>query len=175
MRSVKNDMQSSALVFEKLVWPVISPWIGAGELLKMENVKDSNFAKLLDMKAGIDGWQIHSDGMRGIASRVQITKAWNTFTVRMSRDSGSPTEYEKRLKAITTGKYIYPYLTVQAYVKTWKGPILSVGMSKTSDIIKFIRLGLNTVKRAPNAEFAICPWTEMQQNGFRVKVKQFLS
>lgn len=170
---IKADMQSSAIAFEKLIWPVVNSWAGGGELLQMENVMDSNFARLLDMKAGIDGWQVHGEGMRGIASRIQQgSKAWNTFTVRMARDSGAMTEYTKRVIAIETGKYIYPYLTIQAYVKTWAGPVLSVGLAKTFDIIEFIKNGFHTTNRTTNAEFAICPWDEMAKRGFKVRVAQ---
>jgi len=170
--NVKQDMTDSATALELLIWPSVLPWVGGGELLQMESVNDSKFASILDMKAGIDGWQIHNDGMRGIASRIQRgDKAWNTFTIRMSRDSGVATEYEKRTVAIETGKYIYPYLTIQAYVKTWQGPVLSVGMAKTADIMEFIKRGLNTTKRTTNAVFAVCPWEIMVKNKFPVKVK----
>jgi hypothetical protein len=136
----------------------------------MENVKDSKFAKMLDMKAGIDGWQIHKDGIRGIASRIQQgDKAWNTFTIRMTRDSGADTEYKKRRIAIKTGEYIFPYFTIQAYVKTWAGPMLSVGVAKTTDIIEFIEMGMSTEKPSSNATFAVCPWAKMQGVGFEVK------
>ena len=169
---VRQDMINSSSAFEKLIWPIILPWIGGGDLLRMENIKDSNFARLLDMKAGIDGWQIRGDGMTGIASRIQQGwKAWDTFTIRMSRTSGAITEYEKRLKAIETGEYIYPYLTIQAYIKTWSGPVLSVGMAKTSDIITFIKRGLHTIKPTTNAEFAVCPWDKMKNYKFNVTIK----
>lgn len=169
--TVANDMKNSSTAFVTLVWPLINSWVGGGELLQMENVTDSNFAKMLDMKAGIDGWHIHSDGMRGIASRIQKGwKAWNTFTIRMSRDSGAKTEYEKRETAIETGKYIYPHLTVQAYVEAWEGPVLSIGMALTCDIIIFIQKGFHTLRRTTNAEFAVCPWDVMEIKGFKVKV-----
>ena len=169
---VQRDLQRSTSAFEKLIWPIVLPWIGGGELLQMENVTDSQFAKILDMKAGIDGWQIHSDGMRGIASRIQQgNKAWNTFTVRMFRMSGALTEYDKRSIAIETGKYIYPDLTIQSYIKTWSGPILSIGMARTADIITFIKLNFHTIKRTTNAGFAVCPWSKMQEHGFLVKAR----
>jgi hypothetical protein len=172
--NVKQDMTDSATAFESLIWPVVLPWVGGGNLLQMENISDSKFASILDMKAGIDGWQIHSDGMRGIASRIQQgDKAWNTFTVRMARDSGAKTEYEKRTIAIETGKYIYPYLTIQAYIRTWEGPILSIGLAKTVDIISFIACGLHTLRRTSNAEFAVCPWDDMNDNKYHVKYQIF--
>lgn len=165
-------MDNSSRAFERLVWPIALSWAGGGDLLQMENVMDSNFARILDMKAGIDGWQIHQDGMRGIASRIQQgNKAWNTFTVRMARDSGAITEYEKRVKAIETGKYIYPYLTIQAYVQTWDGPVLSIGMAMTKEIVSFIQLGLHKLNKTSNAQFAICPWDAMKEYGFKVKTK----
>lgn len=170
--SVKRDMRNSSMAFETLVWPSVLLWVGGGKLLQMESVRDSKFARILDIKAGIDGWQIHNDGMRGIASRIQKgDKIWNTFTVRMARDSGAKTEFEKRSIAIKTGRYIYPYLTIQAYVRTWDGPVLSIGMAKTSDIIEFIERGLNTLNRTSNAIFAVCSWVKMESAGFKVKTK----
>lgn len=169
---VKEDMAYSANAFESIIWPSVAELVGGGELLKMENVTDSKFAKLLDMKAGIDGWQIRDNGMIGIASRIQVgNKAWNTFTIRMKRDSGATTEYEKRLMAVEYGKYVYPYFTIQAYIKTWGGPIMSVGISPTSEIISFIKNNFHRINRTTNAEFAVCPWDEMKNRGFKVKVK----
>ena len=73
---------------------------------------------------------------------------------------------KKRRIAIKTGMYIYPYLTIQAYVKTWKGPLLSVGIAKTADIIEFIKRGLNTVRRTTNATFAVCGWQKIKVAGY---------
>jgi hypothetical protein len=141
----------------------------------MEGRPDSELAKLLDIKAGVDGWQIHKDGMRGIASRIQITPSnpYNSFTIRLARDSGTKTEYEKRKIAIETGRWMYPFLTIQAYAKSMSGPILSVGLAKTEDIVSFIKSGYHGTNRTTNATFAVCYWDNMVRHGFKVIVHDF--
>lgn len=175
---VKRDMDWSARLFSDAVWPLISGCLGGGELLKMEGRPDLELARDLDMKAGIDGWHIHVNGMRGIASRIQTMETarrkepYNTFTVRLRRDSGAKTEYEKRLFAIENkiGGWIYPALTVQAYAATKRGPIISCGVARTADIIAFIQQGHHTIRRTTNAQFAVCEWGQMRDHGFDVRI-----
>ncbi|MBU1289908.1 hypothetical protein KKG85_01550 [Patescibacteria group bacterium] len=73
--------------------------------------------------------------MRGIASRVQFGNTdWKSFTVRYKRSSGATTEYEKRKLAIYGDRgLLYPYLTVQAYVKE-NNEFMSAGVIKTKDL-----------------------------------------
>jgi hypothetical protein len=170
---VARDMKWSAKLFCEQVWPLIQQHLDGGELLKMEGRPDIQLANQLDMKAGIDGWHIHGEGMRGIASRVQETDdPWNTFTVRMSRDSGAITEFEKRKLAIQDCDrgWIFPAITVQAYVATKEGPILSCGIARTSDIIAFVTNDLHYIKSTSNAQFAVCSWKKMQSQGYKVKI-----
>jgi hypothetical protein len=164
-------MDWSSVLFMDQVWPVIKKHVGGGELMRMEGRPDIELAQKLDMLSGIDGWHIHQKGMRGIASRVQQGVAYNTFTIRTSRDSGAETEYAKRVEAISSNSgWIFPHLTVQAYVRTKEGPILSVGLAKTSDIIEFINKGLHKMKRTSNADFAVCDWEKMKNCGYKVIV-----
>lgn len=168
---VQSDMDWSSVLFTDQVWPVIKKHVGGGELMRMEGRPDIELAQKLDILSGIDGWHIHQRGMRGIASRVQQGFAYNTFTIRTSRDNGAETEYAKRVEAISSdGGWIFPHLTVQAYVKTKNGPILSVGIAKTADIIEFIEKGLHKMRRTSNAEFAVCCWGEMKKHGYKVIV-----
>jgi len=167
---VNCDMDWSSAVFESVVWPMIVDVLGGGELLRMENRPDVELARLLDMKAGIDGWQIRTDGMRGIAARVQTDCEYRTFTVRRERDSGAKTEYEKRAEAIYGNNgLIYPTITVQAYrVINNEGIVVSVGVARTKDVFDFIRAGYAKQKRTSNAWFFVAPWDDMRQRGFRV-------
>jgi hypothetical protein len=172
---VKSDMEASARIFQSMVWPLCRKHFGGGELLQMEGRPDIELARLLDMRAGIDGWHIHSGGMRGIASRVQYGHDWRTFTVRMSRDSGAKTEYQKRFEAIHTARgWIYPAITVHAYAETQIGPIISIGIARTADVIDFIAKGLHKERRTSNAVFAACSWLEMRKTGYRVEVIEAL-
>ena len=174
-RNFESDMKWSARLFQTDVWPLIRQHLGNGDLLQMEGRPDTELGRTLDMLAGIDGWHIHGHGMRGIASRVQETsKSWDTFTVRMSRDSGAVTEFEKRKLAISESDrgWIYPALTVQAYSLTRTGPVFSCGIAKTQDIIDFIEMDLHEkpLKRTTNACFAVCSWEKMQFLGYDVRI-----
>ncbi len=139
--NVLQDMNDSSRAFLAVVWPKIRKACSDGDICPVEVLDDSKIAEQLDTLAGIDVWQTKTGiGVRGIASRVQFgDKAWNTFTIRLERQSGIATEYEKRLDAIETGKFIYPYLTVQAYVTNRRDPVLlSCAVVKTKDLYEFI-------------------------------------
>jgi hypothetical protein len=171
---VKRDMSLSVRAFQWWVLPVILEWVGRGKFIKMEGIKDSQFATLLDTMAGIDGWLIDKFGMRGVASRIQVCengKPYNTFTVREERDTGTTTELAKRTIAIETGMYVYPFFTVQAFLTTWDGPSLSVGMTKTVNVIKFIKDGHSYRKPVDNGWFRVCRWDKMQDLGMVVKTR----
>ena len=139
MRDWRNDLSSSSRAFLDCVWPSIKGKCGGGAIKPVEVLHDNDLAKDLDILCGIDVWQtIDGEGARGIASRVQFgPKNWQTFTIRRSRFNGSRTEYDKRLEAIQSGgRFIYPYLTCQAYVHD--GALVGVGLAKTVDIFSLI-------------------------------------
>lgn len=147
MRTFEEDSKASARIFEKTVWPIIAAKCGGGQVTFVETM-NSELAKQLDIMAGIDLWQVSDGHVRGIASRVQWPPAalapdgepWDTFTIRYERDSGAKTEFEKRREAIKTGQWIFPYLTVQAYVSDngVEPEILSVAIVKTSTLYSFL-------------------------------------
>jgi hypothetical protein len=169
---VHHDMGWSSALFISQVWPIIKRDVGGGDLLLMEGRPDVELAKLLDMRAGIDGWHLmQGGGIRGIASRIQKgDKVWETFTVRRSRSSGADTEFQKRKDAIQAKDgQIYPHLTVQAYAKTEQGPVLAAGICKTADLIAFIESGMAEVRTASNATFFVCSWSRMMDAGYKVK------
>lgn len=169
--SVAKDMDWSSEIFAAHVWPMIRDQLGGGDLLQMENRPDIELARLLDMQAGIDGWQVHHDGMRGIAARIQSEKEWRTFTIRASRDSGAKTEYEKRVTAIYgPDAWMYPAITLQAYrIVNNEGLVFSVGAAKTVDVFDFIKRGLHGHNRTNNATFFIVPWDAKGQHGTNAK------
>lgn len=117
----KRRIGWSARAFKDLVWPSFACEF-PGELMPMESVADSHFAKILDMRAGIDAWLLlpKSGPVRGIASRVQPappSRPWNTFTVRMSRPGARrPQEFERWQAADSTIGAISSHYVVQAYV-----------------------------------------------------------
>lgn len=135
---VKRDLTDSARDFVEKVWPVIADRCGGGELVPVEAVTASPFAKLLDDYSGIDHWQIiHENGqIRGIASRVQWGNDWQTFTIRIARPSGYLTEYQKRMATLTHKDegWVFPPLTSQAYLDQRGGNLLSVAVIYTEDL-----------------------------------------
>lgn len=137
---IASGLSESASDFQEIVWPVISPHIGGGTLVPVEAVSPDNFASELDVLAGIDAWQIveNSLGMRGIASRVQWGSNYKSFSVRYSTPSGAETEYQKRLRAIHQPNegYIYPHVTVQAFLDRKRGKLLDVAAMPTRHLIQ---------------------------------------
>ncbi|MEN6487655.1 MAG: ParB N-terminal domain-containing protein [Smithella sp.] len=143
-----------------------------GDLKVVEGITIEQMAKLLDQLAGIDVWYINKlNGIRGIASRIQTGSNYKTFTIRKTRDTGARTEYEKRKIAIEKG-YLYPYLTVQAYVAE-NGKLLSFAVAKTEDIIDAIDHGLYSIRRTGQkqigqAEFYVVNWDDMKKAGYEI-------
>lgn len=145
-----------------LVWPVVRDKCGGGVIIPVETVSDSGFAAQLDMLAGIDAWQQLVDGvagdvLRGIATRVQFERCFPTFTVRRSLSSGRPTEYDKRRAAMNGRGYLYPHLTVQAYVSG--GSLVLVGVAETSSVIDACSEDRVRTNRADNNTFYWIPFS----------------
>lgn len=136
-----HDLSRSARVFSEVVWPQVAPACGGGELVPVEAVSGTGMAWMLDVMGGIDAWQAMDNGvMRGIASRVQWIRPdrepFNTFTIRLDRASGTATEFAKRLHAIGHAEqgWLYPALTVQAYVEMDDDRLLSWAAVYTHDL-----------------------------------------
>jgi len=169
--AIERKMAQSATAFLQIVWPRVRRAFGDGDLIPVESVTDSNMARRLDMLAGIDAWHIQTGaGIRGIASRVQVGRSWRSFTIRLALDSGADTEYAKRGRAIRAapGRWLFPYLTCQAYLANWDGPLLSAAVAKTSDIITCVDNGWCEKRRTDNASFAVVFWNVMTQHDFLV-------
>ena len=154
----QQDLTWSNQLFLTEVWPRIKERCGGGQIRPVEILKDDEIAKELDVLCGIDIWQvIDGQGARGIASRVQNETReskkginWKTFTIRYSRnDTGAKTEYHKRKEAIETGRYIYPFLTCQAYFD--HGEFVGGGIARTIDV--FNNINLRQKRTADNATF----------------------
>lgn len=174
MDSWQKDLSASAYDFQHIVWPVIAPALGGGNLRPVEAVETKEFQRSLDMLAGIDAWQVVENvGIRGIASRVQWGDfAWDTFTIRESRDSGATTELEKRL-AVHQGEdgWLLPAFYVHAYLTEPRGRLLSAAAIRTSDLYDYlIALGRNRwpLRRTNNARFVWVKWDSLENAGYEV-------
>lgn len=189
VRDWHTDLKQSRTSFEKVVWPAIASRCGGGELIHLEG-STYKTDRDLDVLAGIDGYQRHTDkGLRGIASRVQPIRSpsapWNTFTIRYARDSGSLTEYDKRLAAIenTEAGWLYAHLTVQAYIETETRALLSAAVVRTRDLFLHLKTcdfednpprgSRCYIKRTGQrglggAVFVVAPWAHLKECGIRV-------
>lgn len=160
-----KDLKWSNKLFLSVVWDKIKDRCGGGNIRPVEIIEDNEIAKELDLLCGIDIWQtIGGMGARGIASRVQNnTKEkfrgrsnWRTFTIRYKRHTGAKTEYEKRMEAIETGRFIYPFLMCQAYFDF--GNFLGCGVARTVDIFDAIDMGN---KNKSDNEFLVVPFDQV--------------
>ncbi|MCZ2079891.1 MAG: hypothetical protein LC130_33400 [Bryobacterales bacterium] len=183
--NVATSLQWSAKAFVDLVWPCIAPWMRGGELIPVESAATKEFANSLDVYAGIDAWHLchKSQAMRGIASRVQKIAGgkapYNTFTIRYQLEGGTKTEYAKRITAIRdrTGGWLYPYLTVQAYVDQDKKRLLSCAAVRTEDLYTYVeaRLGRDgeSVPIKSNEDdgnkFIVVEWSLLKRAGVQIR------
>jgi len=173
-----KDLSDSAYDFVRVVWPVARKLISGGEIVPVEAVANDDFARTLDIYAGIDAWQIVAaqGQMRGIASRIQWgAKRWDTFTVRCSRDSGAETEYDKRQRCLARPLegWLYPAYTVQAYVTARRtGLLLSVAAIPTADLFHYLHYCAEEVKvnRTHNAEFKVARWERLLYHGYGIRM-----
>ncbi len=136
---VKRDLNESGYDFVHTVWPAVSGYYEGGELYPVETARESGFISKLDTCSGIDAFQFLESRhmLRGIASRVQYgSRYYPTFTLRYRRSNGAVTEFEKRLHAIQHVEqgYIYPHLTIQAYMSRPSGKLLAVAATETKSL-----------------------------------------
>ena len=184
MSSYAKDLGDSAHDFTYIVWPKLKAlgWL-TGIMLPVEAVTDDTMKEYLDRLAGIDLWVINDDkGITGLASRIQWgARAWNSFTVRRTRATGTATEWEKRRTAMASqGQYIYPYWSCQAYVTVRPsrvngrlmscGQLLSVGLARTEDIFDHLERTPVTHREthSDGNTFFVAWWGQMQGAGYPV-------
>jgi hypothetical protein len=176
MLDFRGALSRSAQQFKTILEPELQQ-ILKGKFEVVEGVTVDQLAKLLDALAGIDVWHIDKiKGIRGIALRIQTGKYWKTFTVRNKRESGAKTEYEKRKYAIEHG-YLYPYLTVQAYISP-EGKLKGFAIARTVDIMSAIDAGFSGTrhtgeKQVGQAEFFWISWKTLAELGYTIVTKEY--
>jgi len=177
MTAAKEAIKESSSNFVNIIWPRIKPQIGGGYLIPVESVTDSKFAEYLDTQAGIDAWQVlgNVDGIRGIASRVQVSKTqnpFNSFTVRYKLASGRETEYQKRMRAIkcTDRGLLFPFLTIQSFIDKEK-KFLSAAAIRTASLFESIMLCPDIWHKRVAYDgnvFIYAFWEDLQRNGYNI-------
>lgn len=169
-QAVMHDMRFSLEQVERAK-PIIKKLLGGGEIKAVEG-RDDEICMMLDQNCGTDYFQIYGEDSKlpgvvwGVGSRFQsVRHGWrpfNTFTIRKSRESGTPTEYEKRKFAIEHNG-VYPWLTMHGYYDEITKEILSLAIAKTKDIWECIGNGYAEERKTGSsqigqAEFYFLKW-----------------
>lgn len=170
----KTDLSESTIDFKNIVMPILRDLLNGGEFDVVEGIAIDELAKKLDLYAGIDVFYTSPNfGMMGIASRIQKDgNNWRTFTIRKSRDSGTRTEYEKRVYA-RKHDYLNPHLTMQAYLDRDRTTCLGLAVTRTNYILDCIAMGFYKENKTGwdkygQASFYVVRWDDMRKNGFKV-------
>lgn len=155
--------------------PIIKRLLNGGDILPVEG-SDNEVCTMLDLTCGIDYFHVYQSGLTwGIGSRMQYkcVKGWDTFTVRMARESGVKTEYEKRRYAIEHHGQ-YPFLTMQGYFDK-NDDLLSLAIARTVDVLECVEKSIGYYKhtgadKVGQAQFFVVPWAEMKNAGYKVLI-----
>jgi hypothetical protein len=160
---------------------------GGGDLIPVEFAETvDSMRDALDMKAGIDAWQIvngSSGGMRGLGSRIQpVTRSWESFTLRCSLPSGFETELDKRMRAVfrPSEGWLMPHWTVQAYVTAYGRDVdvFAVGVVDTRSLIHHVcecretrgKCSQTRSNRSDGNKFIPVFWEHLAECGVPIKV-----
>lgn len=131
---------------------------------------DNEVLRMFDAYSGIDLIGNNNNQIYGIASRIQYNVAYNTFTIRYARHTGTKTEYAKRIHAIKNG-YMYPRFTLQAYVKDEQ--IVSAAIMLTVDLYNFMDENPSMVHtKCSDNEFKFVKWADIETSKYPIICKQ---
>lgn len=163
-----EDLQYSIDAIEKIRTTVL-PKLITGKILNNQ-IPDNEINKFLDRDSGFDYFREDQYGLQGIASRVQFDDWFNSFTIRLERNSGSRTEFEKRNYSIEHG-YMYPEFTLQAYFNNRTDlNLISIAIIKTVDLFNHYKLFPHDfiTQASNNATFFSINWKYLKN--LRIKV-----
>ena len=173
-----DDLKKSAAVIKQAT-PILKNMLNDQNLtIKQVEGKDEEICQILDQTCGMDYLIVCKDGQTfGVAWRCQWVepgKEYNSFTVRKTRDSGTPTEYEKRAKAIQHDA-LYPRYVVQAFVNQYTNEILSMAITTTKAQLEFIEKEDPPTRHTGKnqhgqAEFYVLWWVDMRLFGYDIVV-----
>lgn len=179
MTDAETLIRHSNADFERIVWPQIKSICGGGAIIAVEGVTQDAFARTLDVKSGIDVWQVHAtDGVRGIASRVQWGPDYRTFTIRKRLRSGGDTEWHKIQRWRDGGAargFIRNHLIVQAYLDQQGGSLKAAYVVRAPDLYDLVRDDLEgdvwKERQVPGGNvMAVFPVAKLQRLGVKVGV-----
>lgn len=165
----RHDLNDSVIALESIKDTYL-PKVIQGKIHTIENA-DNKILMLMDIKSGIDYIREDANGLQGIAARVQWGRAWNTFTIRTERHTGTETELEKRLFQIDNG-YFYPAFTMQAYFDNRSdNKLLSLAIIKTVDLYNLFKNEQHLFeKRRSDNDFVFIHWDNLKGKVKTIKI-----
>lgn len=149
----------SAKIFES-VKPALEDYFN-GDIYSVEN-HDSQFAKILDYKCGIDAIVDTDEFVFGIAHRVTY-KNYRTFTVRMHRQNSKYTEFDHISRSGIKPRYHVTTICID-------NKPTAIAIIKTADLVYAINHNMHTLKSYDNVQFAIISWDTLIKNGIKIDI-----
>lgn len=158
----REDAAKSLWAFDNVVAPALKKIFGAKRIFSTEN-HDSGLEKFLDQETGIDALIVSDDGTTyPAACRIQFGKCYESFTLRRSRPSGAPTEYDKLNRAKKVGG-LMPTYHVQAFIDGANDKA-KVAIAETVDLLKYIDGHASEWRKTSDGEtFFVIPWYKMDK------------
>jgi len=174
-QNVKEKISWSAQQLRDRIWPILqmSPMIDVGRLVRVEEhdkLYGTHFTDL-DREDGIDYFiRYEQGGSKGFASRV-TKDTFSEFTIRVQKESGCDTEFQKRCRSIDQG-LTRPVLATHGHVDPVSNRLLSVGVVGSDDLITFLRQNFDRITKKwtniRDARFAKIPYTLLKECGIKV-------
>lgn len=165
-----QSMDKTASNYQKYVLPALKLTYPKNNFFEIEGLTTDEVLKNFDTYAGMDAYMTDGINLRPIASRIQYSVPYRSFTIRFSRDSGAPTEFEKIDRAIKYG-YARPYYHIQTYIVNENK--VFIGIVRTKDLWFYINhyspeIKRTGVKQHGQANFYVCYWDDLYKAGIEV-------
>lgn len=165
MGSFEADFKKSENAFLNIVWPKLKElWFSDYEL------EATN--RLFDVHGGIDCVLRNGNGLLTLATRNQWSiKSWDSFTIRSERHTGAITEFQKRLRNISSNS-LYPKFTCQAYIQNNTGLLLSIGLILTGTLFEAASQlpPITRTNSEDNNKFRVIWWSDLIREGYDVRI-----
>lgn len=167
----KDKTQKDSEIY---VIPYLRKLFGKDYIVKSVEKDTSKFAQEMDIYSGFDIVMRRKDScVFGVASRIQPDVGFRSFTIRYERDTGTRTEYEKRVTAMKCNA-LRPTYNVHAYVN---GSEMSIAVVRSDDLFSYLleqeargTLKVNHTRSGQNggATFCYANWSELKRAGIEV-------
>jgi hypothetical protein len=135
----QKSAEWSRRVWATVVWPALAHYFPDHKYTPIEDLPH-DLARSLDCDGGTDAFLIRRGSPPiGLATRAQALEIreplYNTYTLRVVKPSGLPTEIHKRWTARCDPVVYHAALTGQAYLRDVTDELLTAAISLSAEII----------------------------------------